>query len=46
MLTFCLGFGNTVADLRTATPIDIVKFEFSLNDQEDSAIIFNIGDRF
>ena len=38
-----LGYG---AGLRTLTPIGIVRLEVGFNDQGDSAIIFNIGDRF
>lgn len=38
---FGYGFG-----LRTLTPVGIVKLEFALNDDGDSEVIFNIGDRF
>ncbi len=39
------GFGYGLG-LRTLTPIGIVKLEFALNDDGDTAVIFNIGDRF
>ncbi len=39
------GFGYGLG-LRTFTLIGIVKLEFALNDDGDTAVIFNIGDRF
>ncbi len=39
------GFGYGLG-LRTFTPIGIIKLEFALNDDGDTAVIFNIGDRF
>ena len=39
------GFGYGVG-LRSTTPIGIVRLEFGINDQGDTAVIFNIGDRF
>ena len=39
------GFGYGVG-LRTATPLGIVRLEFALNDDGDSEVIFQIGDRF
>jgi len=38
-----LGYG---VGLRAKTPLGAVRLEFALNDEGDSAVIFNIGDRF
>ncbi|ELS04394.1 outer membrane protein/protective antigen OMA87 [Xenococcus sp. PCC 7305] len=39
------GFGYGVG-LRTLTPIGIIRLDFGINDQGDTAVIFNIGERF
>ncbi|MEM8832300.1 MAG: BamA/TamA family outer membrane protein [Cyanobacteria bacterium P01_G01_bin.19] len=39
------GFGYGLG-LRSLTPVGTVKLEFALNDEGDSEIIFQIGDRF
>jgi len=39
------GFGYGLG-LRTLTPIGVVRLDFGINDQGDTAVIFNIGERF